>query len=230
MKPAQKRRLSFLGGFALYFGSLWFLWETPFVYPLKIFVVLLHETSHAIALVATGGHLDRIVLDPLEGGATYPVIDRNGNMAGSAFWTLSAGYLGSLVWGAAMVLAARAKRLRADLAIGFLGAVVIALTLFYVRSTFGFVFGLVFGTALAVSGRHFSDLWNRRALLTLGLTSCLYAVLDIKSDVLDRPELESDAHMLATLTGVPTLFWGSLWIAVALGVSFLLFRKVYRDA
>lgn len=223
MKPVTRRRLAFLAGFAVYFGALWYLWETPVVYPLKIFVVLLHEWSHALALLATGGTLERIVLDPYQGGATF-------GRGGSAFLTLSAGYLGSLGWGALMVSGARARRVRADLLVGTIGLAVVGLTLLYVRSPFGFGFGILFGGALALVSRHVGSLWNRRLLLTLGLTSCLYAILDIKSDVLDRPQLPSDAHMLAELTGVPTMVWGALWIGVALLVSFVLFRRAYRDA
>ena len=47
------------------------------------------------------------------------------------------------------------------------------------------------------------------------MTSCLYAIYDIKSDVLDRPHLRSDARMLAEHTGVPTEVWGVIWIALA---------------
>jgi hypothetical protein len=223
MRPVTRRRLAFLAGFALYFGALWYLWETPFVYPLKIFVVLLHEWSHAVALIATGGTLDRITLDSYQGGATY-------GRGGIAFVTLSAGYLGSLGWGALMVRGARARRVRPDLVNGLIAGAVLALTLLYVRSVFGLVFGILFGASLMLASRHFDALWNRRVLLTLGLTSCLYAVLDIKSDVLDRPELRSDARMLAELTGVPTMAWGILWITLALLVSFLLFRQAYREA
>jgi hypothetical protein len=62
----------------------------------------------------------------------------------------------------------------------------------------------------------------------LGLTSTLYAILDIKSDVLDRPHLPSDAAMLAEMTGIPTAAWGILWIAIALLVSSWLLRWVAR--
>ena len=55
MEEITKRRLKFLAGFAVYFGVLWFLWNTPFVYPLKIIVVLLHEISHGLVAVMTGG-------------------------------------------------------------------------------------------------------------------------------------------------------------------------------
>jgi hypothetical protein len=81
-----------------------------------------------------------------------------------------------------------------------------------------------------LGARYVPAIWNRRVLLTLGLTSCLYAILDIKSDVLERPELRSDARMLAEVTGVPTVFWGFAWIGIALFISFLLFRRAYRDA
>ena len=223
MKPILKRRLAFVAGFAVYFGVLWFFWESVFVYPLKIFVVLLHEWSHAVALLATGGTLDRIELDPYQGGLTL-------GRGGSAFVTLSAGYLGSLGWGALMVEGARARRVRAGIVNGIVGGGVMALSVLYVRSLFGIVFGLLFGAALIFLSRKLDTLWNRRILLTLGLTSCLYAILDIKSDIIDRPQLRSDAFMLAELTGVHTLVWGFLWIALALGASFLLVRRAYRDA
>lgn len=223
MSDTARRKVRFLAGFAVYFGALWFLWDTPVVYPLKIFVVLLHEVSHALAAVATGGSIQRIVLDPNQGGATY-------TMGGNAFLTLSAGYLGSLGWGALMVEAARARRIRSDLVNGLAGALVVVLTLVFVRSPFGIGFGLLFGSALVVASRKLTAAVNRSLLLTLGLTSSLYAILDIKSDILDRPHLRSDAFMLHELTGIPTLAWGVLWIAVALGVSFLLFRRAYRDA
>jgi len=223
MTDATSRKLRFLAGFSVYFGALWLLWDTALVYPLKIFVVLLHEVSHAVAAVATGGAVERITLDPNQGGATY-------TMGGSSFVTLSAGYLGSLVWGALMVLAARGRRIHPDLVNGAIGGLVVALTAFFVRNLFGIAFGVLFGVALVLASRKLSLAANRSLLLTLGMTSSLYAILDIKSDVLDRPHLPSDAHMLAELTGIPTLVWGLLWIGLALWVTFLLLRWAWREA
>jgi len=111
-----------------------------------------------------------------------------------------------------------------------IGAVVIPLTLFYVRNWFGLLFGVAFGVALILASRQLPRSGNAALLTALGLTSCLYAILDIKSDVLDRPNVMSDARMLADLTGVPTLVWGLLWIAVALVFSTWLFKLGYRSA
>jgi Peptidase M50B-like len=223
MNDATSRKLKFLAGFALYFGALWLLWDTPVVYPLKIFVVLLHEASHAIVALATGGSVHSIVLDPREGGATL-------TYGGNAFLTLSAGYLGSLAWGALMVEASRARRIPPKLVNALIGGLVIALTALYVRSLFGVIFGVAFGGAMIAFSRQMSIALNKGLLLTLGMTSALYAILDIKSDILDRPHAMSDAAMLSKITGVPTMAWGVVWIAIALGVTALLFRRAYRKA
>ncbi len=221
MSPKSKRRILFLGGFLLYFGLLWSLWDTAVIYPLKIFVVLLHEVSHAAAAVATGGSVERILLDVHQGGATY-------TRGGNAFITLSAGYLGSLLWGALFIVLAFSRWLKPRWIVGGVGGTVLLLTLFLVRGLFGMGFGILFAAGLIASARYLGQGLNRSLLLGLGLTSTLYAILDIKSDVLDRPQLPSDAAMLAKMTGIPTAIWGFLWIGIALLVSALLLRWVAR--
>jgi hypothetical protein len=223
MSDRANSKLRFVFGFMLFFAALWLLWDTVLVYPLKIFVVLLHEMSHAVAAVATGGSIQRITLDPLQGGACYCP-------GGNALLTLSAGYLGSLLWGGLMISAARSKRIKTSLVNMLIGGLVIGLTALYVRNGFGIAFGVAFGLGMIAIARKLSATVNRSLLLTLGLTSALYAILDIKSDVIDRPELRSDAHMLAELTGVPTVAWGVIWIAAALAFSFWLLRRAYQDA
>jgi hypothetical protein len=223
MRDATKRRIGFLAGFGLYFGALWFLWDSPVIYPLKIFVVFLHEISHGIMAIATGGSIERIVLNPMEGGACYC-------SGGIEFLTLSAGYLGSLAWGAAILtIGQEAPKLSRKVA-GLIGIMALVLTALYVRSWFGVAFGVGFGLLMLLSARKLSVGVNRTLLTVLGFTSCLYAILDIKSDILDRPGLESDAHMLAEMTGIPTVIWGVLWIGIALWVSAMLFRRAYRRA
>ncbi len=223
MKPVNRRRLRFLAGFSAYFIALWLLWDTPIVYPLKVFVVLLHEISHAGVALATGGRVEAIILDPRQGGLCRCP-------GGNAFLTLSAGYLGSLAWGALILAGGRLRRDGPRLAAGAIGLIVLLITLAFVRNPFGILFGLLFGSGLVAAARRLSVGWNGLLLTGIGLTSCLYAVLDIKSDVLDRPDLASDARLLAELTGIPTLAWGLLWIAAALAVSGWLFVRGWTAA
>jgi len=209
--------------FLAFFAALWFLWDTWLVTPLKLFVVLLHEISHGLMAVATGGTIEKILVTSDLGGACYCG-------GGDAFLTLSAGYLGSLLWGAALVLIAARIGRGSKWITGAIGAAICAVAILYLRNPFGLLFGLGFGAALLAGARYLSTLANQRILWVLGLTSCLYAVLDIKSDVLDRPELRSDARMLAEMTGVPTGVWGALWIGAALAVCWWLLRRVLRQA
>ena len=221
--PTAKTRVRLVAGFMAFFAALWFLWDTWIVTPLKLFVVLLHEISHGLAAVATGGAIEKIVVTSDLGGACYCG-------GGDAFLTLSAGYLGSLLWGAALVLVAARLGRKSSWITGTIGVLIGLVAVLYVRNPFGLLFGLGFGAALIGAARYLSPAVNKRVLWALGLTSCLYAVLDIKSDVLDRPELRSDARMLAEMTGVPTVLWGGLWIAAALFVCWMLLRKLLRQA
>lgn len=223
MQAITKRRLGFLAGFSAYFIALWVLWNTPVVYPLKLFVVLLHELSHGVAAIATGGRIEAIALTAQEGGVCVCP-------GGNAFLTLSAGYLGSLGLGALLIEASRLRGRGPRLALAATGAAVLGLALLFVRNVFGFVFGLAFGLTLAACARVLPTRVTPPILVTLGLTSCLYALLDIKSDVIDRSWLQSDARLLADLTGIPTVGWGILWIGLAIVASAWLFRRAYRLA
>ena len=195
------------------------LWSTWLVYPLKILVVFFHELSHGLAAILTGGSIVEIQLQKEQGGVCI-------TQGGNRFLILSAGYLGSLLFGGAILLLA--ARSRNDKRItGTLGAILIAVTLLFVRPWLGFgmLFGLGTGAALILAALYLGKRGNDWLLQTVGLTSCLYALLDIKSDILDRPELRSDARMLAELTGIPTVLWGILWLAVALSTTLWFLRK-----
>ncbi len=207
-----------LGGLLVIMTGIIFLWETPIVYPLKVLVVFFHELSHGVAALLTGGSVEEIHIVPEEGGLTV-------TRGGSEFLILSAGYLGSLaVGGVTLVLASR-TRFDREIALA-MGIFLVTATALFVRpfDSLGFVFGVIAGAVAIIVSRKLPEALNDFALKLIGLTSCLYAVLDIKDDILDRPGIPSDARMLAEHTGVPTLVWGVVWIAIAVAaaIGFLL--------
>ncbi len=189
------------------------LWDTPVVYPLKLLVVFLHEISHGLAAVLTGGRIIEIQLQTGEAGHTATA-------GGNAFAIYSAGYVGSLLFGALLLVwAARTNAERFGSAA--LGALLFVVTIRFVPMADNW-FGKVFGAAtglLLVSLAFVPRGWAALGLRIVGVTSCLYAVIDIKSDVLDRPGADSDAARLAEITHVPALVWGTVWIVVSLAVA-----------
>ena len=184
------------------------LWQTPFVVPLKILIVFFHEASHAIASVITGGEVVSLTVSPNQGGL---VISRGG----SRFWTLTAGYLGSLLIGAGLLLAA--TRTRADRKImAVCGIVMLVLAGLYVRELFALGFVVGAGVAMLLAARFLGHNTNDLILRVVGLTSMIYVPYDIFSDTIARSTLRSDARMLAEEFGGTTQIWGGLWLLVSL--------------
>src|SRR5919109_753500 len=98
MSPAAgklnlRRLLLFLG---IAVASVCF-WLTPALYPLKIFVVFIHETGHALATVLTGGRVVSMVVTPWESGYVQAI-------GGTPVLMASAGYIGSALFGGVMLL------------------------------------------------------------------------------------------------------------------------------
>jgi hypothetical protein len=202
------------------FALVFTFWNTWLMYPLKLLVVLFHEASHSLAAILTGGRVERIVIDYREGGEAWT--------AGGWRWLiLPAGYLGSMLWGALILLAAKGAKMKRPLALT-LGAVVLGITLFYVQSLAGWAVGLFFGFALIGAGLKLSDTLNDIMLSTIGLTSMLYAILDIKDDLISRTVQGSDAAQMSELIPLPPVVWGCLWILIAIAGLALVLRKVLR--
>jgi hypothetical protein len=187
------------------------LWGTVVVAPLKIFVVLMHEISHGITAILTGGSIESIEINSRQGGVCV-------TRGGSRFLTLSAGYLGSMLWGGLILLLASRTKLDRYVSMT-IGGFLILMTIFYIRSGFGIAFTLAFAGGMIAMGRKLPREVNELVLQVIGITSCLYAVLDILDDVLERPGIGSDADMLADVTGIPGVVWGVIWITAAVLAS-----------
>jgi hypothetical protein len=182
-------------------------WDHAVLYPLKILVVLFHELSHGLAALVSGGSIDHIEISLEQGGLCV-------TRGGSSFLILNAGYLGSLFCGAVLLIAGAATRHDRTL-VGLLGVILLAVTLLYVRSVFGFVYGLAVGFVFIGIAWLLPNIVSDFLLTLLGMVSCLYAIWDIGSDILFRTVPGSDAYQLAELTGIPSLVWGLLWVVLA---------------
>ena len=187
---------------------LLFCWDYALVWPLKILVVFFHELGHALAALLTGGEVLEIGLSPNQGGVTH-------TRGGIRFVILNAGYLGSLGFGVALLATARSPRSARFGVAGLAGLLAVA-TLLWVRplASFGFGFALLTTCAILLLARKGTDGLVQLCLRTLGAFSALYALWDIRSDVLSGSRGLSDAAMLAELTWIPAPIWGVLWLGI----------------
>ena len=184
------------------------LWQTPALIPLKILIVFFHEASHAIATVLTGGDVISLDISANQGGTVW-------SRGGNRFVTLSAGYLGSLLIGIGLLVAA--TRSKADRTImACCGIVMLVIAGLYIRDSFALFFTIGTGIAMLATARFLGHGINDMALRLIGLSSMIYVPFDIFSDTLARSNLRSDARMLAEEFGGTTMMWGGLWLVISL--------------
>ena len=210
---------------AALFVAVWVLWDTPVVYPVKIFVVGLHELAHALAALLTGGQVLSIQIFPDEGGLTT-------TRGGWPFVITSAGYVGSLLLGGLLLYLSSRRAWSRQLSVAL--AVLISLcTLIFFRNFFAIAYGLLAAVALFFCAYRLPVAVNFYLIRFVAVASCLYAVLDIRSDLFNaapigQPSI-NDAAALSQLTGIPAIVWAVLWLAISLSLLvFFLKSSLWR--
>lgn len=200
-----------------------FFWNTWPLYPFKLMVVLMHESSHALATLLMGGSVDVIRISSDQGGVT---MSRYVPSLLNQIVISSAGYVGSTFSGCVLLwVAARSKEGRWPLIA--LAAWCAGVTVMWVRDGFTLVF--VGGCALALGLlAKFGPSFLRRAVLVfLAAFSCSYALYDIRDDLLHLTSRGgSDADALAHATFIPAIVWGVLWGALAIVMVALTLRRI----
>ncbi|MAT39506.1 MAG: hypothetical protein CL946_07865 [Ectothiorhodospiraceae bacterium] len=197
------------------------LWDTPIIYPLKLFVVILHELSHGLAAIATGGEIVRIEIYSTLGGICV-------TRGGIPFVVASSGYIGSIALGGIIFIASQRATLSKGISVVIASTVGI-LVLLYIRNLFGIIFSAIFTAGMFLLAFKVPQQYRSMTLQLIGTVSCLYALFTIKEDLLTLEHHHSDAQILAGMTGIPAIVWGVLWAAVSLVVFYLVVRNVYGN-
>lgn len=215
-KDKQKLELAIIAAIVLF--TIIF-WDSIIFYPIKLFVVLLHEISHGIMSVFTGGRIVSIQVTENLGGQCLT----NG---GDTFMVASAGYLGSLVFGSALFISSYDHQ-KAMWINSIISMLLIFFTANYMVGAIGIILALIFSVILFLSPRYFNKTIHKYLMKSLGLISSLYVLVDIKEDLLTFTYQETDAHLLAKLTGIHAVFWGILWFIISVVIIYFLFKYGY---
>jgi hypothetical protein len=198
---------------ALVVAGLWF-WSAPWLAPLRLLVVLVHETGHALATLLFGGRVERILVGADESGQCLSAVPA-GWLPQIAVY--SAGYVGSAVSGALqLILAFRFRLHRAVLYA--MGTWVTAMGLLYAGNTFTLAYCLAMGAVLLVLARVLPAGAERALVMVIAVFTGLYALFDLRDDLWRAGGGQSDAVLLAMQTHVPAIVWSLLWSAVSVAV------------
>ncbi|MCB9777732.1 MAG: M50 family metallopeptidase [Alphaproteobacteria bacterium] len=216
--PVLRRRL----GLALAAVAIVVGWDFVLFLPLRVLVVVFHEAGHALTALATGGEVLSMDVGLDEGGVTW-------TRGGSRLLILNGGYLGSLAAGLVLLRLARDDG-RGRLVLGVLGGLLGLAAVLWFRPIVGvgFAYAVLAGVGMVVAARKAPAWLCDWTVRLVGLFSVLYAIVDIRADVLDHGlaagSTGSDAAMLADATGIPALLWGLGWLVVG-GLSVWRLRR-----
>lgn len=194
------------------------LWDQPALLPLKLLVVMMHETGHAVASLLVGGSVDQVTLVADQSGACLS------RLPAGVFRQVvvySAGYLGSTLAGGVLILATYRLRL-GRWVLGGASAWLVVMGVLYVRDAFTLAFCAGMAVVLGLAARFLPEGGVAGLNLFLAAFSALYAVRDLKDDLWDSTvRARSDAALLADLTYIPALVWAVLWTLGSLGLLFV---------
>ncbi len=134
-----------------------------------------------------------------------------------------------MLTGGALLVMAKRRRATGNI-VGGIGIVLVLVTLGWVRPMLGlgFLFGIAAGAILVASAVWLPAWANAYVLKIIGLTSCLFAFVDLKSLFAAHPGVESDATLLAQITWVPAWAWASFWLLLSLVAAYHLLKLACR--
>lgn len=193
------------------FGIALYFWESTFVLPIKYLTVFFHELSHGIAAKLTGGEIVKIEINANQSGVCW-------TRGGIRFLVLSAGYLGSLLWGATILLAAAKTHFDKEITAG-LGILLLLVTAIWVRNVEGVLICGLTGAGILAFAKYASEYACDQFLKFLGLASCFYVLIDIKGDLIDNSIKGSDAYRLAEMIHMPDWLVGGVWLIIAVVIT-----------
>jgi hypothetical protein len=138
----------------------------------KLQVTFLHEASHGLAAILTGGQVERFTIEPDTSGLCY-------NRGGFQPFIAMAGYMGSCFFGGAMLVAARKRGWARWVVLG-LGLFMVGFTVLYGRNLMAWLVGLGWGAFFgwaALRGRG----WHLSLLLSfMAVRNSLNALTDLR--------------------------------------------------
>ena len=199
------------------------------VYPLQLFATFIHEGSHVLATVLTGNTVQSLTVSPDTSGVVWS--QSSGWF--SQLFISSAGYLGTTAFGTMLLVWMRynySSRAALYFASGFVGVMTVVFGLlmpiwnvFSLQITFGSIVFTVLSGAILSAGlfavaRFANPQWLNFSLAFLAvqcLLNALFSLVDLFIISTTTTDARSDALNMANATGIPSIVWVLIWMAIS---------------
>jgi hypothetical protein len=200
------------------------------LYPLRLFVTFIHEGCHALAALLTGGHVISISIYPSMGGITW-------TQGGYQPLITSAGYLGTMLIGIVSIIALQHEAPPKAVLLALVGILGINIVYTGLGSLFGTFWGGLLILSLLVAA--FDKPVAAFLAPLLGVQLMLGAFYDMKTLLIlstMNASTQTDASVMARITGIPSLIWVLLWMSLSAFSVWMLFKPsknkklVYKEA
>jgi hypothetical protein len=192
-------------------------------YPFHLFGTFVHELSHGMAAILTGGDFRRFSVSPDLSGLAWS--------AGGIRWIItSAGYVGSAIFGGLLVVLS-ARGVAARSVLFFMGVILGLLCLVFVRNLFGIVSGLALSGLLILAGEKLNPPLADGLLLFLAVQMMLNALNSLTDLVwlsTYGANIMTDAQIMQQQTLIPAIFWAILWTGISVVILVAALAVAYR--
>ncbi|MBS1703620.1 MAG: M50 family metallopeptidase [Armatimonadetes bacterium] len=170
----------------------------------------LHEMFHALTAILTGGQVSHIQVFTDGSGVTF-------TRGGLTPAIQMAGYLGSSLFGAAMIQSATNEK-AARIWLQVLGGMVLVSNVIWVRGDLvGWTIGLAWPVVILVLASRLKGDSLVFAAQFFAVQQCLNALKSVRDLVLlARTDVPTDAQLMAQSTHIPAIVWALLWAGVSL--------------
>ncbi len=185
------------------------------LWPIRLFVTMIHESGHAICTVISGGSVKYLQIHANGEGVTW------GLTPDWARWlVISGGYLGTTIFGALLLQVSRLSSHKVTLRI--IGAYILLVTVLWANNPFDNTFTLVTGVTLAllffVAAVKLSAKAAGFLVMFLAVQCCLNAIGDLRMLLYlttGAPGQDNDAVFMSRAYGLPPTLWAGLWAVCA---------------
>lgn len=211
---------------ALLSVTLWFIPFAHFAaYPFRMLSTFIHELSHALAALLSGGSVGQITLESNGSGQTLTT-------GGIALLIASAGYVGTTALGSLLLRSTSKEKLAKPLLFG-LGAILLLATILFGGNAVVWIWGLILASGLAASGLWMPKRMARFALSFLSIQVLLNSVFDLDTVLFTSISggVQTDATNLAQLSHgfIPALVWALGWSAISALTLLVTLRSLFQS-